>query len=99
MVPVMPLQRPSIRPVSVVPMWRQVADHIKASIEAGDVAPGDRLPAFRDLGESWGVGYSTMNRVLDELKKEGVLVSHPGKGIFVADAPPVEVSPDPNSGE
>lgn len=95
MVLAMPLQKPVIRPVSVIPMWRQVCDHIKASIEAGDVRPGDRLPAFRELGEDWGVGYSTMNRALNELKAEGVLVSAVGKGIFVAGDPPEdEASPE-----
>lgn len=87
MVPCMPLQRPVIRPVSVVPMWRQVADHIRESVDRGDVRPGDRLPAFRDLGEEWGVGYTTMTHALEELKKDGVLVSAPGKGIFVAGEP------------
>lgn len=81
----MALTRPDLKRSSPVPLKKQVADHIAAAVERGDLAPGEKLPAGRELAEEWEVGYSTVTDAIADLKARGVLVAAMGKGTFVAD--------------
>jgi len=45
---------PRIDPAAPKLVYVQVADHIAARIASGDVAPGARLPAERDLATEYG---------------------------------------------
>lgn len=85
MVLAMPLQRPVLRPMSVVPLYEQVIAHFLAEIEAGHVEPGERIPALRDLAEEWEIGHSTLVRATGILQERGVLEARAGKGTFVAE--------------
>jgi DNA-binding GntR family transcriptional regulator len=67
-----------------------VADHIAARISAGELAPGSRLPAERDLAAEYDVAVGTARRAVEELRGRGLVVTLPAKGTFVAgqtDAP------------
>ena len=46
--------------------------------------PGDKLPTSRDLMAEYGVGPGTVARVIASLVAEGVVVTRPGSGTFVA---------------
>jgi hypothetical protein len=83
----MALSRPDLRRSSPVPLKQQIVDHIAESVARGDLAPGDKLPAGRDLAEDWEVGYSTINGAMKVLTARGVLVAAMGKGTFVAERP------------
>ncbi len=62
-------------------------DALKAYIAAGDYAPGDRLPAERELIGALGISRTTLRRALDALEQEGAIWRHVGKGTFLADEP------------
>lgn len=47
-------------------------------------APGDRLPAERELIVSLGMTRTTLRKALDALEREGAIWRHVGKGTFVA---------------
>jgi len=81
----MALTRPDLRPMSAVPLYEQIARHITEAIGKRDLAPGDRIPAGRDLAEDWQVGYSTVMHAMAVLQERGVLVATQGKGTFVAE--------------
>jgi GntR family transcriptional regulator len=66
------------------PAYMQVAAFIGQSIEAGDYAPGSRLPSGRDLAKRFGVALNTVQHAIRHLKDQGVLVSVPPRGVFVA---------------
>jgi GntR family transcriptional regulator, N-acetylglucosamine utilization regulator len=83
--PCMALNRPDLHRSSPVPLKQQIVDHIAGAVERGDLAPGDKLPAGRDLAEDWEVGYSTINDAMKVLTARGVLVAAMGKGTFVAE--------------
>ena len=80
----MPLQRPELVVMSVTPLYEQVVTHVTRAIESGELQPGERIPALRDLADQWEIGYSTLTRAMAELQKRGVLVARAGKGTFVA---------------
>jgi GntR family transcriptional regulator len=74
---------PRFDPHSVVPLFIQAADYVAAKIESGELAPGQKLPAERDLATEWGVAYLTARRAVRELRDRGLVVSRVGKGTFV----------------
>ena len=61
-----------------------VADHIAARIQAGELTPGARLPAERDLAADYQVAVGTARRAVEELRQRGLVVTLPAKGTFVA---------------
>ena len=73
-------------PASQVPLYVQIANHVEAQIASGELVPGGRLPAERDLAEQWGVAYQTVRRAMRELRERGLVASVVGKGTFVREA-------------
>ncbi len=74
---------PIFDPDSPTPLYVQAADYIAARVAAGDLTPGDRLPAERDLADQWGIAYQTVRRAMRELRERGLITSVVGKGTFV----------------
>ncbi len=64
--------------------------------EVARLAPGDRLPSSRDLIARHGVGPVTVSRAIALLAAEGVVVTRPGSGTYVAArrARPADAEPD-----
>ncbi len=75
---------PQFNPDSVTPLYEQAATYVAARIERGELKPGQKLPAERDLAEEWGIGYQTVRRAMRELRERGLIVSRVGKGTFVS---------------
>lgn len=73
----------------MVRAWEQVADRLRADITAGRYAPNRRLPTGTDLMAAHGVTRQTVQRAVDELRSEGLVVSVAGIGWFVRERPPV----------
>jgi GntR family transcriptional regulator len=65
-------------------IYVQVADRITAQIESGQLAPGARLPAERDLAAELGVSYDSVRRAMELLRERGLIVTVHGRGTFVA---------------
>lgn len=61
-----------------------LADHVAARIATGELQPGTRLPAERDLAAEYGVAYMTVRRAAQVLRERGLIVTVHGKGTFVA---------------
>lgn len=66
------------------PKYSQLAARFRRRIESGDLKVGDRLPSYVDMHRLHGVSRPTMDKVLDLLEAEGVVVREPGRGVFVA---------------
>jgi GntR family transcriptional regulator len=69
------------------PMYLQIMDQIKQKIAVGDWASGEEIPSIRQLAVSLQVSVITIKRAYLELEREGVIVTHHGKGSFVAPDP------------
>ncbi|RKS76488.1 regulatory GntR family protein [Actinomadura pelletieri DSM 43383] len=63
----------------------RVADHIAARIAAGELRPGARLPAERDLATEYGVAYLTIRRAAQELRERGLVMTVVGRGTYIAE--------------
>ncbi|MFG2503067.1 FadR/GntR family transcriptional regulator [Streptomyces sp. NPDC048441] len=66
------------RPVTPVRAYQRVAEQIEERILNGDLPPGSRLPAERDLVNRFGVGRSTVREALRVLQSAGLIRSRPG---------------------
>lgn len=61
-----------------------LADAIAASISAGRLKPGERLPPQRTFAFEKKIAVSTAGRVYAELLRRGLVVGEVGRGTFVA---------------
>lgn len=68
-----------------VPIYYQIKTVIYDQIIAGQLAPGDKLPAVRQLAVSLTVNVNTVQRALREMIDEGVIISRRGRGNFVTE--------------
>jgi GntR family transcriptional repressor for pyruvate dehydrogenase complex len=65
-----------------------VVSHVRGLIERGELRPGDRLPAERDLAVQIGVSRPTVRAGLRALAAMGVVKSRHGSGTYIPDGPP-----------
>jgi DNA-binding GntR family transcriptional regulator len=68
---------------SPVPLYFQVAQHLEAAIERGDLRVGDRLENEVTLAERWGLSRPTMRQAIGHLVDRGLLVRQRGVGTEV----------------
>ena len=67
-----------------IPPYQQIVGQIREEI-GGDLLPEHAaLPSAREIVQKTGVSLATAQRVLNELKNEGLIYSLPGKGSFVS---------------
>ena len=66
------------------PIYRQLIRHVRAQIESGSLASGARLPASRDLAQQLNISRISVVNAYAELRAEGYLSAHAGRGTFVA---------------
>jgi GntR family transcriptional regulator, transcriptional repressor for pyruvate dehydrogenase complex len=63
----------------------EVAERLLGYFTSGDIAPGTRLPAERQLAASLGVGRSAVREALAALEILGIVVVRPGSGTYLRD--------------
>ncbi len=71
---------------SMVPIYEQIMDQIKARITAGDLKENDILPSVRTLAKEQKISALTVKKAYDNLEQEGYTVTVHGKGTYVAPA-------------
>jgi GntR family transcriptional regulator len=71
---------------SVQPLYAQLEGLLRHQIERGDWRPGDRVLSEQELANRYDISRMTARKALTMLVTDGVLVRHPGKGTFVAQA-------------
>jgi DNA-binding GntR family transcriptional regulator len=69
---------------------RRIVDQLKRVIIAGELRPGDRV-LETDLAEQLGVSRGPVREAFRQLEQEGLLVSYPHRGTFVAEVPDDEI--------
>ncbi len=66
------------------PLYLQLQDALRRSIDSGLLKAQQALPAERDLASDFAVSRITVRKALDGLVGEGMLVRRQGAGTFVA---------------
>ena len=65
------------------PLHISISEKLRHQIEAGDYAPGEKLPSEHDLMEVFGVSRITVRQAIANLINQGLAQSQQGKGVFV----------------
>jgi DNA-binding GntR family transcriptional regulator len=70
-------------PDDIRPPYMQVAEALRATIAAGDLPPGGKLPTHAELVSAYRVSLGTMKKALAVLQSDGLIISRRGEGAFV----------------
>ena len=73
--------------LSPEPLHGQISRQIRAWILAHEFEGDEPLPSIRVLAREQRVSVITVQRAYDDLEREGLLRSRPGKGFFVVSIP------------
>ena len=72
-----------IKTKSGAPIYEQIEMQIKDAIVRKELAEGEPLPSIRSLAADLKISVITTKRAYEDLEKEGMIYSVPGKGFFV----------------
>jgi GntR family transcriptional regulator len=67
-----------------LPLYHQLRQALLEPLERGHWKEGDPIPTEREICDTYNVSRITVRRAINELVREGYLMSHQGKGTFVA---------------
>lgn len=73
----------TIQTKSGVPIYEQIGKAIKTDILEGRLKKDEPLPSIRSLAADLRISVITTKRAYEDLEKEGMIYSVPGKGFFV----------------
>jgi len=66
------------------PVYRQIIDQIKRDIALGRLNKNEKLPTVRQLARQLAINPNTIAKAYRQLEQEGIIVTKPGAGAFVA---------------
>ncbi len=72
-----------LNPSSGVPIYLQIVEQIRHSIEIGALVEGDQLQAIRTLAEELVVSPNTVVKAYDDLEQQGLIRLRHGAGAYV----------------
>lgn len=68
---------------SMVPIYEQILEQIKAQIISGEVKENDLLPSVRAMAKELKISALTVKKAYDNLEEEGMTRTVHGKGTYV----------------
>src|SRR5438477_13122134 len=69
------------------PLYRHICSAFERAMTSGQLTPGSRLPAERQLASALQVSRATIVHVYRELEARGLVRGYVGRGTFVSAAP------------
>lgn len=75
--------RMTVDPASATPVYVQVAEILRARIEAGELLPDRPVPSESQLQQEFGVARGTARKGIAVLREQGLVVTVRGRGSFV----------------
>ncbi|PYX79428.1 MAG: PLP-dependent aminotransferase family protein [Acidobacteria bacterium] len=69
-------------------LYRWLYEELRSAILAGRLRPGSRLPATRDLAETYRISRPTVVTAFEQLKSEGYVEGRAGSGTYVSQVLP-----------
>ena len=74
-----------IQPQGTLAIYEQIVNQLKNAIVTGELVSGEALPSIRALAGDLYVSVITTKRAYEDLEKEGLIRSVPGKGFYVCE--------------
>ena len=68
---------------SMVPIYEQIMEQIKAQVISGELKEGDLLPSVRAMAKELKISALTVKKAYDNLEEEGMTRTVHGKGTYV----------------
>ena len=66
------------------PVYQQIMDQVKRDIALGRLIKDEQLPTVRQLARQLALNPNTIAKAYRQLEQEGIIVTKPGAGAFVA---------------
>ena len=64
------------------PIYRQIILQFSRAFVRGDIIPGERIPSIREISALLKVNSNTIQRVYQEMERDGLINSKRGTGYF-----------------
>ncbi len=74
------------KPIKAGRIYEKIVEQIEQQILSGNLAPGDKLPSERELGEQFEVSRTAVREAMKILRQRGLVEINPGRGTFVIDS-------------
>ena len=74
-----------IKQQGTLAIYEQIVNQLKNAILTGKLSAGEALPSIRSLAAELEVSVITTKRAYEELEKEKLVRSMPGKGFYVCE--------------
>lgn len=68
---------------SMIPIYEQIIDILKAEITKGNLKDGDALPSVRGLANDLKISALTVKKAYDQLEVDGFITTVHGKGSYI----------------
>ena len=76
---------PRVLTDSPVPLYQQLSTILRNRIQACEYPRGSRIPSLVALTAEFGIAEVTVQKAVNLLKDEGLLIGSVGRGIYVSD--------------
>ncbi|WP_276358369.1 GntR family transcriptional regulator [Cohnella caldifontis] len=76
--------KPFVSKSNLIPMYHQIANHIREHIVEGVLQPETQIPTEEEIVRDYGVSRMTARQAVTQLVQEGLVYRIHGKGAFVA---------------
>jgi DNA-binding transcriptional regulator YhcF (GntR family) len=81
---------PTVVTGNKVPLYQQVSQNLKQQVRTGQYKANNLLPSVRMLSHEYGVSLNVIQRAIRVLEEDGVVATHPSKGMVVLDGTPCQ---------
>lgn len=86
-------------PQNETPLYLQIEEYVRNSIESGCLEPDTRLPAARQLAQDLGVSRITVENAYAVLEADGFVERRAGSGTYVLNPHTIDLTSSANRGE
>lgn len=80
-----------LQPQTGVPVYVQLIQQVRQALLFGLLEPGDRLPTVKEVVARIAVNPNTVLRAYRDLEHDGLVISRPGVGTFIAPRVPAAI--------
>ncbi|WP_433265936.1 GntR family transcriptional regulator [Actinosynnema sp. CS-041913] len=76
------------------PAYQQIADDLRRFVASDEAQVGDKLPSLAELQAQYGRAVMTLQKALDVLRSEGLVISRQGEGTIIVKKPEAHAGDD-----